>query len=73
MLKNTLKSLITLIILFQTTYSTAQQPNDCVNAVTVCGDSDIVLDVNQISTEKVITLSPSPADYFIQISGTIRQ
>ncbi|AEH00087.1 T9SS type B sorting domain-containing protein [Lacinutrix sp. 5H-3-7-4] len=26
--------------------SFAQQPNDCANALTVCGDSDVVLDVN---------------------------
>ncbi|RLJ62377.1 hypothetical protein CLV86_1981, partial [Lacinutrix venerupis] len=46
MLKNTLKITFILFLLIQSTFSYAQQPNDCVNAVVVCGDSDIVLDVN---------------------------
>ncbi|WP_299388079.1 hypothetical protein, partial [uncultured Lacinutrix sp.] len=46
MLKNTFKVLLTLVLLFQYTTVLAQQPNDCANALVVCGDSDVVLDVN---------------------------
>jgi hypothetical protein len=46
MLKNTLKTFLTLFLLFQSAITTAQQPNDCVNALVVCGDSDVILDVN---------------------------
>lgn len=35
----------------------AQQPTDCVNAITVCGDSDINLDVNGIGTQEFIGLN----------------
>lgn len=35
----------------QTVY--AQQPTDCVNSITVCGDSEINLDVNGIGTQEL--------------------
>ncbi|WP_223033145.1 T9SS type B sorting domain-containing protein [Hanstruepera marina] len=35
----------------------AQQPTDCVNAITVCGDSNINLDVNGIGTQEFIGLN----------------
>jgi gliding motility-associated-like protein len=35
----------------------AQQPTDCVNAITVCGDSEINLDVNGIGTQELFGLN----------------
>lgn len=35
----------------------AQQPTDCIDAITVCGDSNISLDVNGIGTQEFIGLN----------------
>ena len=45
--------LATLFIIFSSILIYAQQPNDCVNAVTVCGNSNFLLDVNGIGTQEL--------------------
>ena len=42
---------------FATTLMYAQQPTDCVNAITVCGDSEINLDVNGIGSQELFGLN----------------
>ena len=48
------KSVILFSFIFSISTSiSAQQPNDCVNAVTVCGNSSFSLDVNGIGTQEL--------------------
>ncbi|WAC01860.1 hypothetical protein N7U66_18645 [Lacinutrix neustonica] len=46
------KFLIITVALLYSFQLHAQLPNDCVNAVTVCGDSDVVLDVSGSGTNE---------------------
>ena len=41
------------LICFDTETANAQEPNDCVNSVTVCGNSSFTLDVNGIGTQEL--------------------
>ncbi len=45
--------MLLLAFLFAVTHLHAQQPTDCVNAITVCGDSEINLDVNGIGIQEL--------------------
>ena len=45
--------MLLLAFFFAVTHSYAQQPTDCVNAITVCGDSEINLDVNGIGIQEL--------------------
>lgn len=50
-------TLLLLAICFSGLNSQAQQPTDCVNAITVCGDSEINLDVNGIGFQELSGLN----------------
>ncbi len=49
--------MLLLAFLIAVTHLHAQQPTDCINAITVCGDSEINLDVNGIGTQELFGLN----------------
>jgi gliding motility-associated-like protein len=48
-----IKPILFCCLCFVSTIINAQEPNDCVNAVTVCGNSSFSLDVNGIGTQEL--------------------
>jgi len=48
-----IKPILFFLIYFAPIITFAQQPNDCVNAVTVCGNSDFSLDVNGVGVQEL--------------------
>ncbi len=55
--KHNISYLLILPFCFTINFLSAQQPTDCVNAITVCGDSEISLDVNGIGTQELFGLN----------------
>ena len=48
-----IKPILFFLIYFAPIITFAQQPNDCINAVTVCGNSDFSLDVNGVGVQEL--------------------
>ncbi len=67
-----MKKYLYILFLFLIIHAFAQQPNDCVNAITVCGNGDIALDVNGIGTQQEINSCGSSENNSLWIKITIQ-